>query len=50
MIANHGGELVIDDLKTVDGMDNEGNPVKIVFQERVNLRFLIKLQVCFKYK
>ncbi len=30
MVANHGGDLVIDDLKTVDGLDNEGNPVKIV--------------------
>jgi DNA-directed RNA polymerase subunit beta' len=42
MVANHGGDLVIDDLKTVDGLDNEGNPVKIVISRTSEFKILDK--------
>ncbi len=42
MVANHGGELVIDDLKTVDGLDNEGNPVKIVISRTSEFKIFDK--------
>ena len=42
MVANHAGNLVIDDLKTVDGKDNEGNPVKIVISRTAEFKILDK--------
>ena len=42
LVANHSGELVIDDLKTVDGLDSEGNPVKIVISRTTEFKIIDK--------
>ncbi|MBW2472534.1 MAG: DNA-directed RNA polymerase subunit beta', partial [Deltaproteobacteria bacterium] len=42
MVSNHNGKIVIDDLKTVDGADNEGNPVKIVISRTTEFKILDK--------
>jgi len=42
LVANHGGNLVIEDLKTVDGTDNDGNPVKIVISRTAEFKIFDK--------
>ena len=42
MVANVAGELVIDDLKTVDGLDSEGNAVKIVISRTSEFKIIDK--------
>ena len=42
LVANHGGKLSIEDLKTVDGLDSEGNKVKIVISRTSEFKILDK--------
>ena len=42
LVANHAGKLSIEDLKTVDGVDSEGNKVKIVISRTSEFKILDK--------
>ena len=42
LVANHAGNLSIEDLRTVDGVDSEGNAVKIVISRTSEFKIMDK--------